>query len=94
VYLSIFAEAAFLSHLLLDDLSGYDMHHFYPIYKEPISLFSYGDAEFVSVDFVHYLLACYVSIILDCFVMMMALFALNHLGFESGTGPKSDLICI
>ncbi len=82
VYLSIFAESAFLSHLLLDDLARYDMHYFHPIYKEPISVFSYVDAEFASVDFVHYLLACYVSIFSIFVVMMMALFALDHLGFE------------
>lgn len=82
VYMGLFAESASLSHLLLDDLARYDMDYFYPIYNRPISIFSYVDMEFARVDFLHYLLACYASIFFIAVVIMMALFALNHLGFE------------
>ncbi len=87
-YMGIFAESAFLSHLLLDDLARYEMDYFYPIYNKPISIFSYVDVEFARVNFLHYLLACYVAIFSLFIVIMMALFALNHLGFEFTYDPE------
>lgn len=88
VYMSIFAESAFLSHLLLDDLARYEMDYFYPIYNKPFSIFSYMDQGFAQVDFFNYLLACYVAILSLFIVIMMALFALNHLGFEFKYKPE------
>lgn len=81
VYMGIFSWSAFLSHLLLDDLARYEMDYLYPFYK-PISIFSYVDAEFSRTDFVTYVLAAYVAILSVFFVIMIALFALSHLGFE------------
>ncbi|MDW7733671.1 MAG: metal-dependent hydrolase [Methanolobus sp.] len=81
VYMGIFAGAAFLSHLLLDDLARYEMDYFYPFYR-PISIFSYLDAEVARTDFLHYELVSYAVVLSIFFVIMIALFALSHLGFE------------
>jgi len=80
-YMGIFSGAAFLSHLLLDDLARYEMDYLYPIYG-PFSIFSYLDAEVARTDFISYLMASYVFVLSIFFVIMITLFALNHLGFE------------
>ncbi|MCD4807514.1 MAG: hypothetical protein K8R13_08115 [Methanococcoides sp.] len=43
---------------------------------------SYMDVGIARVNFIRYLLASYASVFFICAVIMMALFALNHLGFE------------
>lgn len=88
IYMGIFAESASLSHLLLDDLARYEISYFYPIYNNSISIFSYVDSSFSSSNFLYYLLACYLSITSIFAVIMMALFALEHLGFEFRFRPK------
>ncbi|MCD4821179.1 MAG: metal-dependent hydrolase [Methanococcoides sp.] len=88
VYMGLFAEAASLSHLLLDDLDGADIQYFYPIYNRTISVFSYMDNGLTRADLIPYLLTSYAYIILIFTVMMLALFALNHLGFEFGYKSK------
>lgn len=82
VYMGIFAVSASLAHLLLDDLVGGSINYFYPISNRAISVFSYMDAGVARVDFIRYLLASYALVFFLFVVMMMALFALNHLGFE------------
>ena len=81
MYMGIFSGAAFLSHLLLDDLARYEMDYLYPLY-EPISIFSYLDAEVAQSDLITYLLVSYVFVLSMFFVIMITLFALSHLGFE------------
>jgi len=81
-YMGLFAEAAFLSHLLLDDIDEGGMLYLYPIYNKPISVFSYMSVGFMEVDLFHYLIASFVSVFFVCGVFMMALFALNRFGFE------------
>ncbi|MBN2488857.1 MAG: metal-dependent hydrolase [Methanosarcinaceae archaeon] len=81
-FLGIFAEAAFLSHLLLDDMDEGGLMYLYPLYNEPISLFSYVDVGFASVNHFYYDIACYVAVFFICCVMIMSIFALNKLGFE------------
>ncbi len=81
-YMGIFAEAAFLSHLILDDIDEGGMIYLYPIYNRPISVFSYMSVGFIEVDLFHYLIASLVSVFFVCGIFMMALFALNHLGFD------------
>ncbi len=90
IYMGIFAESASLSHLLLDDLARYEIDYFYPLYNTPISIFSYVDSSISRGSFLHYLLACYISIMLLFVVIMMALFALEHLGFEFRFRPKNE----
>ncbi|WP_370575754.1 metal-dependent hydrolase [Methanomethylovorans sp.] len=80
-YMGIFAGSAFLSHILLDDLAGYEMDYFYPLYK-PISIFSYLDPTVSRTNFLYYELASYVVVLSIFFVIMIALLALSHLGFE------------
>ncbi|WP_440956438.1 metal-dependent hydrolase [Methanosarcina sp. Mfa9] len=82
VYMSLFAEAAFLSHLLLDDIDEGGVVYFYPIYNQPISVFSYMGVGFLEVNLVHYLIASFVSVFFIYTIIMMALFALNRFGFE------------
>ncbi len=81
VYMGIFAGSAFISHLLLDDLARYEMDYFYPFYQ-PVSIFSYLDSEVARTDFLYYELASYAFVLSIFFVIMIALFALSHLGFE------------
>lgn len=81
-YMGLFAESASICHLLLDDLARYEMDYFYPVYNKSISIFSYVDWSFKKESFLFFLLACYVSIMSLSIVIMMALFALDNLGFE------------
>ena len=81
-YMGIFAGAAFFSHLLLDDIDEGGMLYLYPIYNKPISVFSYMSVGFIELDLFHYLIASFVSVFFVCAIFMMALFALNRLGFD------------
>ena len=81
-FLGVFAEAAFLSHLLLDDIAEGGLTYLFPLYNETISVFSFVDVKFASVDFLYYNVACFVAIFFISCVMLMAIFALNKLGFE------------
>lgn len=80
IYMAFFAEAAFLSHLLLDDIGG-GCEYFYPFYPEKISIFSMMDVSFRDGGLFHYLMNSFVSVFFVFFVLMLALFSLNHFGF-------------
>ncbi|WP_440953332.1 metal-dependent hydrolase [Methanococcoides sp. FTZ1] len=82
VYMGLFAESASLSHLLLDDIAKGGINYFYPISDRPISVFSHMDIGGACGDRFTYILASYAAVIYIAFVIMMALFALEHLGFE------------
>ncbi len=79
--LGIFAEAAFLSHLLLDDIAEGGLSYLYPVYNEPLSIFAFMNVRLSSVDFFYYNFACFVSVFFIFCVMFMALLALKDLGF-------------
>ena len=79
--LGIFAEAAFLSHLLLDDIAEGGLSYLYPVYNEPMSIFSFMDISLSPVNFFYYNFACFVSVFFIFVVMFMALLALKDLGF-------------
>ena len=81
-YTGLFAFSASLSHLLLDDLEGTCIHYLYPTSSREINLFSYIGAGFTRDDLVHSLLVAHTPIIFLVVVMMLALFALSHLGFD------------
>jgi hypothetical protein len=81
IYLGFFAEAAFLSHLLLDDARGWSCIYLYPLCKESISVFSLMDVT-PEVGLSHFLVKSFVSVFFFSFIIMMALLALNQLGFE------------
>ncbi len=82
IYLGLFGEAAFLTHLLLDDVSENGINYLYPIYDGTIKLSSLMDSGFQENGLMLYLLKSFVSVFAVFFVIMMALFALNKLGFE------------
>ena len=82
IYLGLFAEAAFLSHLLLDDISEGGCEYLYPLYDKNISVFSMMDVSFQETGLFHYLIKSFVSVFFICSIIMMALFALNQFGFE------------
>ncbi|MCD4807656.1 MAG: metal-dependent hydrolase [Methanococcoides sp.] len=88
VYVGIFAMSASLAHLLLDDLSRGSIYYLYPIYNRAISVSSYMDVGIARVNFIRYLLASYVLVFFLFVVIMMALFALNHLGFQFRYRPE------
>jgi inner membrane protein len=79
--LGIFAEAAFLSHLLLDDIAEGGLTYLYPVYNEPMSIFVFMNVRLSGVDFFYYNFACFVSVFFIFAVMFMALLALKDLGF-------------
>ncbi len=87
-YLGLFAEAAFLSHLLLDEVFDIGFFYLYPIYNEPIRISSIMDIPIKGAGLFHYLSASFLSVFFICFVMMMALFALNQFGFEFKYKPE------
>lgn len=82
LFLGIFAEAAFLSHLLLDDFSEGGFNYLYPIYNGRVSIFSLMDAGFKENGLFIYLTKSFISVFFISLIIMMALFALNELGFE------------
>ena len=82
VYLGLLGEAAFASHLLLDDISEGGCEYLYPLYKEKISLFSMMDTGFRETGFFDYLMTSFVSVFFICSIIMIALFALSKYGFE------------
>ncbi|KKG11178.1 metal-dependent hydrolase [Methanosarcina sp. 2.H.A.1B.4] len=82
VYMAIFAESAFLTHLLLDDIAEAYCPYLYPLYNEPTSVFSLMNAEFTGAGLFHYLIASFASVFFIFIVILMALFALSRFGFE------------
>ena len=82
VCVGLFGEAAFLSHLLLDDIGEGGCAYFYPTYNRRFSIFSMMDVSFQGTGFFHYLIKSFLPVFFFCFIIMMALFALNKLGFE------------
>lgn len=85
VYMAIFAESAFLTHLLLDDIAEGGCPYLYPLYDGNISVFSIMDTGFADAGgLFHYLAVSIVSVFCVFIVIMMALFALNKFGFEFG----------
>lgn len=88
IYLGLFAEAAFLTHLLLDDIGEDGTEYLYPIYNGKVSVFSLMDVSFQEIGILHYLIASFVSVLFVSIVIMMALFSLNKLGFEFKYRPE------
>ena len=82
MYLGLFAETAFASHLLLDDISEGGCEYLYPLYEKKISVFSMMDVGFRGTGIFDYLMASFVSVFFVCSIIMMALFALSKYGFE------------
>ncbi|WP_298684533.1 metal-dependent hydrolase [uncultured Methanomethylovorans sp.] len=94
--LGMFAETAFLSHLLLDDIAEGGLTYLYPLHNEPLSLFSYVNVEFSGVNFLYYNLAGIVSVFFIFCVLLMSLMSLHYLGFgfryhplQNGSGTNS-----
>ncbi|AKB33749.1 hypothetical protein MSSIH_3059 [Methanosarcina siciliae HI350] len=84
LYMAIFAEAAFLTHLLLDDVAEGGCTYLYPLYNGHISIFSMMDTGFAEAGLFKYLIVSFVSVFCVFVVILMALFALNKFGFEFG----------
>lgn len=88
MYLGLLAEAAFASHLMLDDISENGCEYIYPVYVKKISMFSMMDVGFRGTGLFHYLTASFVSVFFICSVIMMALFVLSKYGFELRYKPE------
>jgi hypothetical protein len=88
VYLGLFGEAAFLTHLLLDDIGEGGTEYLYPIYNGDVSVFSLMAVGFQETGLLHYIIASFISVFFICSVIMMTLFALSHLGFEFKYRPE------
>lgn len=81
IALGVFAWAASLSHLLLDDVARGSINYLYPFYSGSMNLFSYVDVDLAEVNFIYYNLAGIVMVIFISSVMFMTLVSLNYLGF-------------
>lgn len=90
--LGMYAEAAFLSHLLLDDIAEGGLTYLYPFYNEPMSVFSYVNVKFSYVDFQEYNIAGMVSVFFIFCVLLMALMALQYLGFGFRYEPLQSIV--
>ncbi len=82
MYLGLFSEAAFASHLMLDDISEKGCEYLYPLYEKKISVFSMMDVSFRGTGLFHYLITSFVSVFFICLIIMMTLLALSKYGFE------------
>jgi hypothetical protein len=82
IYLGLFGEAAFSSHLLLDDACGASCYYFYPIYSERISIFPFMNVSLLETGAFHYLLVSFLSVSFVFLLIMMALYSLHQFGFE------------
>lgn len=80
--LAILGLAAFLSHLLADDMSYGHVQYLYPIYNKPISLFSNANVSIARTDLAIYNLSWLIIVLFFLTIMLLSLFALNNLGFE------------
>ena len=88
IYLGLFGEVAFIVHLFLDDIGEGGTEYLYPIYSGKTSIFSLIDISFREIGLFHYMIASFVSVFFVCFVIMVALFALDQLGFEFKYKPE------
>jgi hypothetical protein len=82
VYLAILSLAAFLSHLLLDDMSYGSVQYLYPVYNKPISLFSYANVALTRTNLLLYNLAWLLIVLIFLTIMILSLYSLSKLGFE------------
>ncbi|AAM31333.1 metal-dependent hydrolase [Methanosarcina mazei] len=82
IYLGLFGEVAFSTHLLLDDACGASCYYFYPVYSERISIFPFMNISFLETGVLNYLIISFVSVSFLCLLIMMALYSLHHFGFE------------
>lgn len=82
IYLGLFGEAAFSSHLLLDDACGASCYYFYPVYNERISIFPFMNINFQETGLFDYLVTSFISVSFVCSLIMIALFSLHQFGFE------------
>jgi len=84
-YMTIFAESAFMTHLLLDDIAEGGCAYLYPLYNERISIFSIMDTGFADAGgLLQYLTISIVVVFCVFIVILMALFSMNKFGFEFG----------
>ena len=81
ISMGMFFEAAFLSHLLLDDIADGGLTYLYPLHNEALSIFVSMNVNLSGLDFFYYNFACFVSVFFIFCVMFMALLALKDLGF-------------
>ncbi|WP_406661309.1 metal-dependent hydrolase [Methanolobus sp. ZRKC3] len=81
ISMGMFFEAAFLSHLLLDDIADGGLTYLYPLHNEPLSIFIFMNYNLSDVSFFYYNFACFLSVFFIFCVMFMALVALKDLGF-------------
>lgn len=79
--LGVFAWAASLSHLLLDDVAGGAITYFYPLDNRVMNLFSYVDVDLAEVNFMYYNLAGMITVLFISSVLLMTIWSLNYLGF-------------
>jgi hypothetical protein len=90
VYIGLFAESAFLSHLLLDDVFDGGCKYLYPIYNRDLGISSMMNIRFPETDFFHYLIGSFISVLFFYFIITMAQFALNQLGVKCRYKSKNN----
>ncbi|WP_269849855.1 metal-dependent hydrolase [Methanosarcina horonobensis] len=91
IYMGLFAEAAFLTHLLLDDIGEGGTEYLYPIYNGKVSVFSLMDVGFQEIGLLRYIIASFISVFFVCSIIMMALVAWITLVLSSNIDQKNNL---
>lgn len=92
VALGVFAWAAALSHLFLDDVAGGAITYFYPLDSRSMNLFSYVDVDLAEVNFMYYNLAGIITVLFISYILLMTIWSLNYLGFGYRYQPLGSRI--
>jgi hypothetical protein len=80
--LGLFGYAAFLSHLLADDLQSGSIVYLYPVQTKPISIFASANVKIANTNFPEFDRAWIIIALFFIAIMILSLFALSQLGFE------------
>ena len=77
----VFAVAASLFHLILDDLDNGIISYLYPLYSEPFSLFPLLSADPSEMGILYSGFTTIVGVLSIVLVVLMAFLSLRYLGF-------------
>jgi hypothetical protein len=77
----VFAAAASLFHLILDDIDGGIITYLYPLYSEPFSLFPLLSGDPSEMGILYYGFMVIVGAFSIVLVLLMAFLSLRYLGF-------------
>ncbi|WP_214044942.1 hypothetical protein [Methanomethylovorans sp.] len=77
----VFAEAASLFHLILDDLDKGIISYLYPLYSKPFSLFPFLNMVPSEMGILYYAFTVIIGALSFILVVLMSILSLRYLGF-------------